>query len=71
MSLDRVTVVIFFALLVGWYGRHLLQATSDVKAAKGRLRGARRIYWTAFRIAVVVAFVIFIAARFWLHQHGA
>lgn len=70
MTLDAVTVVIALAVLGGWYGRGLWQATQDVAAARARLAGALRAVWAARRIAVVVAFAIAVAADWWMRKHG-
>ena len=70
MTLYAVTVVIFFCLAAGWYGRRLWQAGQDVTAAKARLAGAVTARWAALRIAAVVAFAVVIAADFWIRRHG-
>ena len=58
------------ALWAGWYGHRLLTTTQDLRAARNRLRGALRAVWAARRIALVVGFVIVIAADVWMRKHG-
>ena len=58
------------ALFGGWYARHLVTTTQDVKAARNRLRGALSAVWKARRVALVVGFVIIVAADFWMRKHG-
>lgn len=70
MTRDAAVVCIALALMGGWYGRHLLQATQDVAAARARLAAALKAVWAARRIALVVGFVIAIAADFWMRHRG-
>ena len=58
------------ALWGGWYARHLVTTTQDVKAARNRLRGALGAVWKARRAAFVVAAVIAVAADYWMRKRG-
>ena len=70
VSIYLAFVIGVLALFAGWFGHRLLTATQDVKAARNRLKGALAAVWKARRIALVVGFVIVIAADFWMHKHG-
>lgn len=70
MSKDAVIVVFALTALGAWYGRHLVQTIADVTAAKARLAGARKARWGAWKIAVPVGLVAYVALRSWLYKHG-
>ena len=70
MSLDAVIVVFALTALGAWYGRHLVQTFADVKSAKGRLAGARKARWGAWKVALPVGLVAYVVVRSWMHKHG-
>ena len=70
VSIYVAFVIGVLALFGGWFGHRLLTATQDLRAARNRLRGALRAVWAARRVALVVGFVIVIAADVWMRKHG-
>ena len=70
MTKDAAALVAILALLGGWFGRRLWQASDDVRALKQRLANARRALRTALVLGLLVGSAIYLAAAHYLRIHG-
>lgn len=70
MTKDAAALVAILALLGGWFGRRLYQASDDVRSLKVRLANARRALRTALVLGLLVGGAIFLAAHHYLGMHG-
>jgi hypothetical protein len=62
-------VIIFLAVgtVVGWHSQKTSAAHGDVKVAKNRLRGGRRTRWRSGVLVLIIAVIMLLAVKDFLH----
>jgi hypothetical protein len=64
-------VLVFLAIgcALGWYGQKTRAAHADVKVAKSRLSGGRRVRWRSGLLALALVIALLLAVKDALLKH--
>ncbi len=70
MNPTAIGLIIIFLVIgsvIGWFSQKTTAANADVKVAKTRLSGGRRTRWRSALLVLVVAVVVILAVKDFIH----